>query len=321
MRLFIKLFLITLISFSPVRAGFFDDIFGSSSQPKDKGPFYITVIDQLDNNDTISNSERTIKVRLFYLKQYLNTIEGLDNVDLKDAFNNNLTVRTQFINDGPKTKLGQKLSFKIKNLREEDASKKYNQVVFESTDLIMSEPQKLFFTFDVKEFANDINVSIVNQKQKDSERTLRYYPIIIERLNAEFQVNTESVKGAEEAFSPQLIIDNFQTEYDLDLTTQVNSFELYRNKKLVVPYAKKAGKKYKLTLAFEDDNGSYLQTASNGNYEFEIPITIEPAHLKQLKLFQLNKTFLVRCPVEITTATTTGLEVVIKILATGKLSI
>lgn len=320
MRLLLKLVLITLISLSPVRAGFFDDLFGSSSQPKDKGPFYITVIDQLDNNDTISTSERTIKIRLFYLKKYLNTIESLDNVDLKDAFNNNLTVRTQFVNGGPKTQLGQNLSFKIKNIREEDSSKKYNQVVFESTDLIIDEAQKLFFTFDVKDFADDINVSIVGEKQKDSEKNLRYYPIIIERLNAEFQLNPDGIKAEGDAFSPQLIVDDFQTEYDLDLNTQVNSFELYRNKKLVNALAKKTDKKFKLDLAFEDLNGAYLQENVSGGYEFEVPVSIEPANIKQLKFFQRSKTYSVRCPVEITTATTTGLEVVIKILARGKLS-
>lgn len=320
MRLFWNLALIILISLSPVKAGFFDDIFGSSNEPKDRGPFYIRVIDQLDNNDTISNSARTIKIRLFYLKRYFNTIDSMENVDLKEDFNRNLTVSTQFENDGPKTQLGQNLSFKIKNIREDDDNKRYNQIVFESTDLIIDEPQKLYFTFDVKEFANDINVSIVGEKQDDNNKTLRYYPIVIERLNAQFEQDNSLAKAEADAFSPQLIVDSFQTDYVIDLSSQVNSFELYRNKKLVKSIAKKADKKYALTPSFQDVNGTYLQESINGGYEFEIPIRIEPTKTKQLKFFQRSKTYSVRCPVEIRTNTDTGLELVIKVLARGKLT-
>ena len=127
------LILICLLTLLPVKAGFFDDLFSSSDDNTEKGPFYFNVRDSLKNGNEVSFENRKLRIKMFFYSEYYNAINSADEDDLEEFFNSNLDVTTQKVKDGTKDKLGQGLTFSFESLPDVRTNEEYSFVIFEST--------------------------------------------------------------------------------------------------------------------------------------------------------------------------------------------
>lgn len=300
--------ILLILIFLPVQAGFFDDLFSSSDdQDKDRGPFYFKISDSLKNGSEVSFENRKLKIKMFFYTRYYNGIDQEGESDLVNAFNSNLEVTTQKETDGPKDKLGQGLEFRFKKLPSQRSNDRYSLIVFESTNINITESQKLIFKFDQEQFAEDIGINI---NENIYRKTFNYRPLTVEPK----ALNLEKIDGVVR------ITGDFKTAFDIDAQTEDLSFDLYRNGKKVKTLAKKFGRKFALTPSLVDESGDYLQKLSAGSYRINAPIELSLDNLGSLNKFIEGRKFSVKVPVLINTATNSGLEVKIKALVKAKLS-
>ncbi len=314
MKRIILAFILTL-SFLPAEAGIFDKIFGGSEK---RGQFLIQLTDNLDNDKTISKKDRNVKIRLFYEKQFFNAINTSSFSQVRRAFRKATTVKTQFLKNGPKTDPEQDISFELLNLKADDPNEEFNEIVFKTSDFVLDRAQRLIFTFDIERFAEELNIPNVDLMIDKSEELVRYKAITIEPKNFNLDLDSASSADEEDAFSPQIITGTFSTKRVLDLSIQETDFDLQQDGKTLIPFAKRKGKKFKLSPSI---NGtSFLTNLGDGKYQVRAPIKIKAKKAKQLKQFRKSKKFKVGVPLLIETQTDNGLEVKIKLTAIQKLN-
>lgn len=325
-RLILSLFLIALTAFLPGKAGFFDDLFGGDGETKDRGPFFIRVRDNLDNKETISTQTRKFVLSVFYLRDFFQIIDDTDRAELKEALNDAISVKVQFEKNGDKETFGDEdFKFKVRSVKDDNDDGTYNEIVYESTEFTITRSQKVFFKFDVEEFADEVDVSIQEPEDDFSEKTINFRPIVIEPKGFGLEEDLTRTANLDEAFNPQSITGSFSTGKSINTDIQSTDFDLSRNGKDIKAQAKLKSKKFNLDLELSEElegnnDFEYLRDLGNGDYEINAPIRIKASKTNQTSKFTNAKKFKLKVPLQIETQTDDGLELKIKILAKDKLN-
>ena len=307
------LIFICLLVLLPVRAGFFDDLFSSSDDNTERGPFYFNVRDSLKNSNEVSFENRKLRIKMYFYTQFYNAINSADEDDLEEFFNSNLDVTTQKVKDGPKEKLGQGLTFRLESLPDVRNNERYSFAIFESTNISIVDSQKLIFKFDQEAFADDLNIVIDQNEEEFYKTTLNYKPLSVELKDLTI-VDEDGVLS---------ISGDFKSAFDIDEAQEEVSFELFRNGAKVKSTAKKLiGSKasFNLTPSLVSEQGDFLTKVSAGNYRIKIPLTLSLVNSGSASQIGAGELLKLKVPVLVDSKTNSGLEVKIKSLVKAELA-
>ncbi len=301
-NIFLSLQLLTLLLISyPVGANITDPVFDGDGP--DNGSFFMRVKDSR-NNTKISNKKRKITIQLFFLNRFYDEINRVNDLDLAAAFNRSLRSKALLKKKSQLQATKQGIKFFYKDISQEDRSKKYNRVSFISENIIISDPQRINFSFDQEEFADYIGVSI--DENSNYNKGVRYRPLSteVESFDGNLNEDTKLVR----------ITGTFTANSELNLSTTKFSFKFKEKSKKIKPLARKG--KRKLRLEAELPEGSTAEVTrineDSLDYQINLPVILSAKNKSTRKKYKEEETYEVTIPILLEATTSSGLEFEVK---------
>ncbi|NQY80499.1 MAG: hypothetical protein HRT47_09325 [Candidatus Caenarcaniphilales bacterium] len=301
-KIFLSFQLIALLFICfPAKANITDPFFGGDGP--DNGSFFMRIKDSRNNNK-ISNQKRKITIQLFFLNRFYDEINRVNDLDLAAAFNRSLRSRALLKKKSQLQASKQGIKFFYKDISNEDRDKKYNRVSFVSENIIISDPQRINFSFDQEEFADYLDVSI--DESSNYNKGVKYRPLSteIESFDGNVNEDTKIVR----------ITGTFTANSELNLSTTKFSFKFKEKSKRVKPIAKKGKRKLRLTADLVEDSPAEVTRVNDDSldYQVNLPITLNTKNKSILKRYKEDETYEVTIPVLLEATTSSGLEFEVK---------
>ena len=300
-KIWIILSLATLLISNSIRANAaINDIFHDPDGP-DRGSFFMRVNDSL-NNKKISTKNRRLTIQLFFLSEFYDEINEVNNLDLAAAFNRALRVRALVKKNNDLQASKQSIRFSYKDISSEDRDKKYNRVSFRSERIVISDPQNISFNFDQEEFADYIDVSI----DEDSNYNKR----------VKFKSLSSEVDSFDAGVADRLVTisGNFIAENELNLNSQSFEFKFKENKKTKRAIAKRKKQRIRLNAELDKDIDPKVTLVDLDDLEYQvnIPLKLKLRNSSDRRKYKNSEVYEVEIPVLMKLVTVDGLEIDIK---------
>ncbi len=314
----IRLILIFCLVLIPLaaQAGFFEDLFGLNKAPV-TDPYTINVRDTSGDAGVVSHSAKAIKLKIFYPVADQTKIEALTNGVLNSALADALTVMSINAETDTQTELND-LGFTIRFKAVKSKYQDMLEIQYISKEIVLDQVQRLTFSFNAKQYLRLINL-VSNLKSNTATDTLYIRPIVISFHN---QI-IDSIISLDNPVESASVIDNYGFVADFDdiegdpIMTDVSngdiSFSYKVNGKSRVASLKAGTKTYNPELVALSPE--LATNASTATCHLVAPFTLTVTELLSAGSYSLTM------PLELETQTTSGLKVLVRGVAKGKLAI
>jgi|GEM_PF-2864409 len=285
-------------------AGFFDDLFGSGEDEPEVGDYSMVLRDISSDANLVSHDAKTFKLKIYYPEADQAKIGAKTNGVLNSALADALSITSINSETAVESEL-EDLGF---TLRYKAAKSKYDgmlEIQYISNELVLDQPQRLHFSFNAKQFLRLINLD-ADPDADTVTGNIYIKPIII---NAKKPIVDGIIHLDDPVETASLVqgygfVGNFTDIEDDPIVTQVDngdiSFSYKLNGKTKNPVLKLGANKYSPTvtaltpsLVAYDDNVMSLtaefslttvETLSAGTYSLILPLELETQTLSGLKV-------------------------------------